>query len=131
MNWFESLLTVDRHMRQQDDDELSTAWQRFLESPFPHIWGFPPSEDGAAQNESLKGAHQFLKTAMNWRGGGLELLIFRLVQAIEELPILMGYQPPDRRDWIVRIQCPKCDHIWVEEPDGAASPTTDSMERGS
>ena len=82
LSWFEAMGVVDGHMRG-GDEELMEAWLVFLRSPFPHLFG-----------KAARDGERFVATAEHYDGRGVEHLLFRLAQAVEALPGLVGVQGP-------------------------------------
>lgn len=93
MNWFEAFQHVNAEIMATNDDELIDAWSVFLRSPFPHL-ATPPAADGVPEGRVRNFAEKFLETAGTWRGKGVELLLFRLVQACEAIVVAMGGERP-------------------------------------
>lgn len=93
MNWFEAFQMVNAELMATDDEELIDAWCIFLRSPFPHLAN-PPAAEGVPAGRVLGFAEKFLETAEQWQGRGKELLIFRLVQAVEALVDVVGGERP-------------------------------------
>ena len=93
MNWFEAFQHVNAEIMATNDDELIDAWSVFLRSPFPHLAN-PPAADGVPEGRVRNFAEKFLETAGTWRGKGVELLLFRLVQACEAIVAAMGGERP-------------------------------------
>ena len=85
MNWYEAFLMVDEAVRSAEDPQLAEAWELFLQSPFPHLGGFPPTGNGQGEAGVPQKAEQFLQTAVRFRGRGVELLLYRLAKAVEGL----------------------------------------------
>ena len=84
MNWFEAFQHVNAEIMATNDDELIDAWGIFLRSPFPHLQ-IPPAPHGVPAGRVQRLAENFLETAGQWQGKGVELLLFRLAQAVEGL----------------------------------------------
>ena len=81
LSWFEAFSVVDGHLKDAGDDALGAAWQRFLEWPFPIL-----------RYRGVGDVERFLATADVRDDQGVELLLFRLVKAVEQLPDLIGGQ---------------------------------------
>lgn len=95
MSWFEAFAIVNDFLRYQGDEMEVQAWDRFLESPFPHLVG-----QVAADGEKLA------KAVDAWDGQGVEQLLFRLVQVVEQLPRLIGGEanaPANYLNYVVRL----------------------------
>lgn len=81
MSWFEAFNVVNDFLRFQGDQVEVRAWERFLESPFPHLIG-----QAAVDGERLVDA------VAGWDGEGVEQLLFRLTKVVEQLPRLIRGQ---------------------------------------
>ncbi len=103
MNLFKAFSLVDERVKAQDDAMLNEAWRVLLTSFSSRYGGIPPAPIGAAAGEAAGRAHHFLKTVAEWDGHGVELLLFRLAQAVEGVPELLGLVQQPYREALAQI----------------------------
>lgn len=93
LSWFEAFVLVNDLVRYQGDEVEIKAWEKFLESPFPHLFGQVASD-----------GERFAAAAKVWDGQGVEYLLFRLLKVIEQLPELIGREDGKGRRMVRRAR---------------------------